>query len=55
MGLGPVGGGTPISVLEKTDEYWLLRMFALHCGLEISTPSDLKGETEQVSFFLDLT
>ena len=51
-GLGPVGGGTSVSVLENMDEYWLLGMFALPCVSEISTP-DLNGETEQMSFFLD--
>ena len=43
-GLGPVGGRTSVFVLEKTDEYWLLRMYALLCGSEISTPSDFKPQ-----------
>ena len=54
-GLGPVGSRIFESVFEKTDEYWLLRMFALPCGSEILNPSDLEGGTEQVSFYLVFT
>ena len=43
----PLDGILGSSSLPKTEQYWLLRMFALPFASDTRTPSDLRGDTQQ--------
>ena len=53
--LCPLEGMVDVSSIEKTEQYCWFSIFAFPLASEIRTPSDLSGETLQVSFFLDFT